>query len=170
MAGEWFVAREKKRYGPFTWPQLCQRATDGRLFRTDMVHRAGEQKWKPAGEVEGLFPAASTPPATRHSPATKRFLLGAGSAVGVALLVMAVILAYASGPSSPRPADSPAPTSPAGSPEAVKKEPAQTAPEPANKETDDLQGIWLAKEAGGVSSPLNGGEGQPFFQGPNMVR
>lgn len=54
----WFVARNRQKHGPFALTQLQQMAVAGQLQPTDMLLEEGQQKWYPALEIEGLFPAA----------------------------------------------------------------------------------------------------------------
>jgi hypothetical protein len=54
----WFVARDRQKKGPFTLPQLQQMATSGNLHPSDMLLEDGQQQWRPARDMGGLFPAA----------------------------------------------------------------------------------------------------------------
>lgn len=58
MQEQWYFIRDTKKIGPLTWEQLQEASAAGRLQPTDMVIRAGAQKWQPAGEVAGLFSAS----------------------------------------------------------------------------------------------------------------
>lgn len=110
---QWHVARDKKKSGPFTSAQLRQMAADGRLLPTDMILKAGSQKWVPAKDVKGLFAqAASTAPppppplpqasaagsdettpapaSTRRRPGIPIWAWATGG--GVALVVVVVVL------------------------------------------------------------------------------
>jgi DNA-directed RNA polymerase subunit M/transcription elongation factor TFIIS len=60
-ADKWFVARRKKKDGPFTLNQLKQLASTGNLKPTDMVLKEGCAKWLPAGEIKELFASPAIP-------------------------------------------------------------------------------------------------------------
>jgi hypothetical protein len=75
MADQWYFARGKEKFGPFTAAKLKELAAQGRLLPTDMLHKEGMPKWVPASSVKGLFAANSvvkSPPAlpTASPPAT----------------------------------------------------------------------------------------------------
>lgn len=63
MASEFYFARDEKKYGPFTAEQLKQFAASGRLlptdkvWKSDLIHKDGAEKWVPANRVKGLFPS-----------------------------------------------------------------------------------------------------------------
>jgi hypothetical protein len=56
--GPWYVARNKKKVGPFFWPQLKQMASGELVQPADMLIQEGAEKWSAAATVPGLFPAA----------------------------------------------------------------------------------------------------------------
>ena len=49
------MAREKTKYGPYSFEQMRQWASSGQLLHTDMVYQEGTVKWKRASEVEELL-------------------------------------------------------------------------------------------------------------------
>jgi serine/threonine protein kinase len=53
----WFVAKAKRKVGPFSWPQLTTLAADQQLNPADMVLAQGGRWWQEAKSVPGLFPA-----------------------------------------------------------------------------------------------------------------
>jgi hypothetical protein len=53
----WYLARDKKKVGPFSSAQLKAMAESGDLRQEDMIWREGRQKWTNAGAVKGLFRA-----------------------------------------------------------------------------------------------------------------
>jgi hypothetical protein len=55
MTDKWYLAHNKKRLGPYSVEQLQQLAGSGQLRRTDMLLKAGDQKWAPASSFEELF-------------------------------------------------------------------------------------------------------------------
>lgn len=57
MADNWFLARDGKKYGPYTSAQMRQMASGGQLLPIDMVLEEGTTKWTPAAQVETFFPA-----------------------------------------------------------------------------------------------------------------
>ncbi|MFO0966750.1 MAG: DUF4339 domain-containing protein [Gemmataceae bacterium] len=68
MESGFFVAQNKQKNGPFTWPQLQQMAAAGQLQRPDMILPPGTRQWVPAGSFGALFPAS--PPETSVPLAT----------------------------------------------------------------------------------------------------
>lgn len=65
MADRWYVARDRKKYGPYALAQLKQLAASGKIQPSDMVLAEGTQQWKPARDIRGLFdeaPKTSNPP------------------------------------------------------------------------------------------------------------
>lgn len=61
----WFYLQDKKKLGPVSTSDLKKLAETGVLKAGDMVMRGGQDKWRTASEVPGLFPpvAAATPAA-----------------------------------------------------------------------------------------------------------
>src|SRR5262249_62040679 len=51
MADQWFLARNKKKSGPYTTAQLAELAASGHVRATDMVLAVGGQKWVQACQV-----------------------------------------------------------------------------------------------------------------------
>ena len=65
MAEQWYYARGKDKFGPFTAAQLKALAAQGRILPTDMLHKEGMPKWVAASSVKGLFaPTKATAPPT----------------------------------------------------------------------------------------------------------
>ena len=69
MAGQWYVARNRKKDGPYSTAQLRQMAAEGQLLPADMVLEDGTAQWVPAAQVEAIFPAAGITPAPPPLPA-----------------------------------------------------------------------------------------------------
>jgi Fe-S oxidoreductase len=63
----WYYARNRQRVGPVSSAQRKALAAAGTLAPTDMVLRAGTQKWVHAAKVKGLF-APAAPPAPPPPP------------------------------------------------------------------------------------------------------
>src|SRR5262249_12662572 len=53
--GQWYFARNRQKYGPFTDDQMKQLAAGGHLQPTDMVLQDGQKQWQPATVVLSLF-------------------------------------------------------------------------------------------------------------------
>jgi hypothetical protein len=66
MASNYYYTRNNQTMGPVSSKDLRQLASLGYLKPTDMVMKEG-YKWKPAGEIPGLFGTA--PPAAGAVPA-----------------------------------------------------------------------------------------------------
>jgi hypothetical protein len=74
MASSWFYMRDNKRVGPVAIDQLRQLAATGALAREDSVWTVGMNQWTPAGDVPGVFHAATAAPvhaahSAAHAPA-----------------------------------------------------------------------------------------------------
>ncbi len=54
-ASRWFLARNKKKLGPYTWQQLLTLAKRGDVGRDDMLLQEGTKQWLPADTVGALF-------------------------------------------------------------------------------------------------------------------
>ena len=59
-----YIARDKKKLGPYPTAQMKQLAASSQLLPTDMVLQEGSTQWKPASQVQEFFPAsvAASPP------------------------------------------------------------------------------------------------------------
>ena len=57
MATQWFIARHKQRFGPFSAGQLKQLAALGLLQPGEHLWAQGTPKWVMAQSVEEIFPA-----------------------------------------------------------------------------------------------------------------
>ena len=68
-AGEWYVARDGERFGPFTSDRMSAGVREGELRREDLVWRDGMPDWQPASEVPGLW---RPPPLPGPNPAVTR--------------------------------------------------------------------------------------------------
>jgi uncharacterized protein DUF4339 len=69
MPSNYYYTRNNQTMGPVSSKDLRQLASLGYLKPTDMVMKEG-YKWKPAGEIPGLFGTAPPPPgAAAASPA-----------------------------------------------------------------------------------------------------
>lgn len=56
MTGNWFVGRNGKQDGPYSWTQLRQFVEQGRVVATDLVWREGMPDWVAASSIKELFP------------------------------------------------------------------------------------------------------------------
>lgn len=95
----WYFAHNKKKIGPLTWEELRQAAVDGPLGPSDMVLEEGKQQWAEAASVPGLFEAGEAKPKpsrrSNQGSAVPIFLIFAGAAAALVLLVMVPILGVA---------------------------------------------------------------------------
>jgi hypothetical protein len=66
MTTNWYIARNKQKFGPFSTHQLQQLAILGLVKSTEHVLAEGASKWVPVTSIEGFFP----PP-----PSEKRYWL-----------------------------------------------------------------------------------------------
>lgn len=61
MAGQWHYQRDGQQHGPVTGAELKELAAAGKLDPADVVRREDMEKWLPARQVKGLFPAVTAP-------------------------------------------------------------------------------------------------------------
>ncbi|MSU78778.1 MAG: DUF4339 domain-containing protein [Gemmataceae bacterium] len=71
QASRWYLARDKKKHGPYSWKQFMELATRGDLCPDDLVLREGEKQWRRADSVPNLFPAINTTPKIAESTPKK---------------------------------------------------------------------------------------------------
>jgi len=64
----WYYARAGERHGPFTTAQLKQLAHTGEFQPTDSVWKDGMPEWRPASQVEAVFPPTRTAPISPVPP------------------------------------------------------------------------------------------------------
>jgi hypothetical protein len=57
----WYYAKHNQQLGPIQFTALRQLAAEGVLAPDDLVWHDNLPNWQPAGEIDGLFPAASAP-------------------------------------------------------------------------------------------------------------
>lgn len=55
MSNDWFLLRDGRRYGPFSFAQLQQMTTTGQLLPVDLLAQTEGGPWMPAAQVGGLF-------------------------------------------------------------------------------------------------------------------
>jgi hypothetical protein len=73
MTDQWYLAREKQKFGPYSTEQLKQFAAQGQVVPTDMLLKEGEGKWVAASTVDGLFaPQVVPPPLPAVSPEAEK--------------------------------------------------------------------------------------------------
>lgn len=73
MATQWLVRRGEKTTTPLSSTQLKECARQGQVKPTDLVAKAGTDKWHPASKVQGLFlPNATGGEIIAASPNTSR--------------------------------------------------------------------------------------------------
>jgi hypothetical protein len=63
MANQWFIARDRNKFGPYSSEQMKEMANAHQLLPSDMTLEEGTAKWVPASQIPAFFPAtASAPP------------------------------------------------------------------------------------------------------------
>lgn len=63
MSKQWFVGRDQKQLGPYSWEELVDKAKAGEVGKSDLVWSEGLENWIAAEKVEGLFTfSAEAPP------------------------------------------------------------------------------------------------------------
>lgn len=104
-APRWFRARDKKKYGPYTWPQLLTLAQRGEVRPDDMLLQEGAKRWVRADTLAALFAKPATavrakpptpaniptatfaPPSPKSGRRTPWLIAGAAALIGVILAV-----------------------------------------------------------------------------------
>jgi uncharacterized RDD family membrane protein YckC len=64
----WYYAQNDQRFGPVEEGELRRLASTGRLRANDLVWREGFQDWRPAAQVEVLFPGSPGPAPSSFTP------------------------------------------------------------------------------------------------------
>lgn len=62
MTKQWYVGREQKQSGPYSWEQLVEKAKSGEVSKSDLVWSEGQENWVFAEDVEGLFAFSTESP------------------------------------------------------------------------------------------------------------
>jgi hypothetical protein len=60
MTTNWYIARNKQKFGPFSTHQLRQLATLGLVKSTEHVLAEGGSTWVAVTAIEGIFPASTS--------------------------------------------------------------------------------------------------------------
>ena len=68
-AVEWYLCRDEKRYGPFSFSVLLQGIGENRVIKDDLIWRPGWDAWQPITLVPGLFASAESD--TEETPSTR---------------------------------------------------------------------------------------------------
>jgi hypothetical protein len=68
---QWYVARDGKRYGPYSLLTLVEAAKQGVVSADSQLWRSGWDAWRPAGSVPCLFGAADPAPPAAIAPEQK---------------------------------------------------------------------------------------------------
>jgi uncharacterized RDD family membrane protein YckC len=53
---EWHYAKQGRQLGPVALAELSRMAASGELLSTDLVWKQGMAQWRPAREIDGVFP------------------------------------------------------------------------------------------------------------------
>jgi hypothetical protein len=87
MADQWYLSREGKQYGPYTWEKVIEYSHTGKIDRTDLLWSQSTGSWLRADQVPGLMPIESSN--SRKPPVKKRpAFLAIGGLLAVTLLVV----------------------------------------------------------------------------------
>lgn len=84
MNTNWYIARDRKKQGPFSLAQMLKMVGDGQLLPIDMVLQEGTTQWMAASQVVAFFPGSGTapPPPIPIVEATEWYFSQAGSQSG----------------------------------------------------------------------------------------
>lgn len=61
MSEKWFIYREQKYVGPYTWNELWKEAQLGNIMPDEMIWNDSFEDWKPARAVPGLIDETAVP-------------------------------------------------------------------------------------------------------------
>jgi GYF domain 2 len=121
---EWFYSLDNQQKGPVTWEILRQLAASGKLRRGDLVWREGMADWKPASQIDELFPRAEADAPRRreerldedaderrprrkkkrkkeYSPGAMAAIIGSSVGGGILVLVIIIVLLVRTGRGNP---------------------------------------------------------------------
>lgn len=145
MPEQWFIFKDGKQTGPYSFTQLQEEARAGRLNESDLIWAEGFPDWQSASTVENLFSFRQfSPPPLAHPPqksSAKQYILIAGGVLLglLLLLVVAALLSDDSDTAEPPPlpveTEAPTPSSNLGEEQNVNPAPA------VNQADDNLKGI-----------------------------
>ncbi len=62
MSDQWFLLKDQKQEGPYSYEELTSLIETGSLKRSDLLWKEGMAQWQPADQIEGLFLKAAPPP------------------------------------------------------------------------------------------------------------
>ena len=92
----WYLAKNKKRLGPFASKQLRQMAKAGMVEPDDLVLEDGDKEWQPASTLFGLFPSLSHA-ATQPHRGIFVLIFGILGMLGCGILFAAIVFAAIAG-------------------------------------------------------------------------
>ncbi|GAB4153133.1 MAG: hypothetical protein Tsb009_29380 [Planctomycetaceae bacterium] len=99
MANEWYYSKGEERLGPVSSEKLKSMADAGELMPDDLIWKEGQEDWKPASQIKGLF-SGSRPmaPASPASPPAQRIsrspVLQIPILIGAILYILAMCLPW----------------------------------------------------------------------------
>lgn len=145
MSDQWFIYKEGKQTGPYSFAQLQEEARAGRLIESDLIWAEGFPDWQPASTVENLFSFkqySPPPPAkTQKKGGSKKNILIAGGVLLGLLLLLVVSVLLSDKPDTAEPPPLPTETE-APTPSSNLGEEQNITPAPEENQVDDsLEGI-----------------------------
>ncbi len=61
MLEQWYLSRDGKQYGPYSWEEIIYFVRKGKLGRRDLLWSQSSGGWLRAEQLPGLFSAAPAP-------------------------------------------------------------------------------------------------------------
>ncbi len=65
MSNHWYLYQKQEQAGPFTWEQIYNLASTGKIDRSDLIWTEGMAEWARADQIPRLFASAPPPPSVQ---------------------------------------------------------------------------------------------------------
>lgn len=65
MSNHWYLYQKNEQSGPFTWEQIYNLASTGKIDRSDLIWTEGMAEWARADRIPRLFASAPPPPSAQ---------------------------------------------------------------------------------------------------------
>lgn len=97
MCIRWYVFRDERRTGPFSWEQLLEKAVEGDIQPDDLVWSEETAGWVQGRDVIGLFPEEPSspplpPPPEKPAGTFRKQALGDGGPLSVGQFLLMLVV------------------------------------------------------------------------------
>lgn len=103
MSSQWYLYKDGRQQGPFSWEELYRQAEAGLFGPADLVWTEGMENWERADRIRGLFVMAPAPSASSPAPPSSAFnnkapsIRSKGRGMLIALIIILVVLVLGGG-------------------------------------------------------------------------